>query len=118
MGYFLEQAGNALSLGGIYALLAIGLAVVYSILGLINFAHGALMTLTGYILVFTASASLPKTMDLVRNFLFEKGLLGNGAPSADVIGIEMPDGKILGDTGNVKLRFTETYMKAAAAGSL
>jgi branched-chain amino acid transport system permease protein len=59
MGYFLEQTGNALSLGGIYALLAIGLAVVYSILGLINFAHGALMTLTGYILVFTAAAGLP-----------------------------------------------------------
>jgi NitT/TauT family transport system substrate-binding protein len=67
---------------------------------------------------FTASPGLPKTMDLVRTFLFEKGLLGNGAPSADVIGIEMPDGKVLGDTGNVKLRFTETYMKAAADGSL
>ncbi|WP_064686054.1 putative urea ABC transporter substrate-binding protein [Rhizobium bangladeshense] len=67
---------------------------------------------------FTASPSLPKTMDLVRSFLFEKGLLGNGAPSADVIGIEMPDGKVLGDTGNVKLRFTETYMKAAADASL
>lgn len=67
---------------------------------------------------FTASASLPKTMDLVRNFLFTKGLLGNGAASADVIGIEMPDGKVLGDKGNVKLRFTETYMKAAADGSL
>src|SRR5882724_1965083 len=59
MGYFLEQAGNALSLGGIYALLAIGLAVVYSILGLINFAHGALMTLTGYVLVATAAFHLP-----------------------------------------------------------
>jgi branched-chain amino acid transport system permease protein len=59
MGYFLEQSGNALSLGGIYALLAIGLAVVYSILGLINFAHGALMTLTGYVLVFAAAAGLP-----------------------------------------------------------
>ncbi|MBY3300892.1 lipid kinase, partial [Rhizobium laguerreae] len=67
---------------------------------------------------FTASDGLPKTMDLVRNFLFEKGLLGNGAPSADVIGIEMPNGKVLGDSGNVKLRFTETYMKAAADGSL
>ncbi|MBO9197831.1 putative urea ABC transporter substrate-binding protein [Rhizobium sp. 16-449-1b] len=67
---------------------------------------------------FTASPNLPKTMDLVRNFLFEKGLLGNGAPSADVIGIEMPDGKVLGDAGNVKLRFTETYMKAAADGAL
>jgi branched-chain amino acid transport system permease protein len=59
VGYFLEQTGNALSLGGIYALLAIGLAVVYSILGLINFAHGALMTLTGYSLVFAAAAGLP-----------------------------------------------------------
>ncbi len=67
---------------------------------------------------FTASPNLPKTMDLVRNFLFEKGLLGSGAASADVIGIEMPDGKVLGDRGNVKLRFTETYMKAAADGSL
>lgn len=67
---------------------------------------------------FTSSPGLPKTMDLVRNFLFEKGLLGSGAASADVIGIEMPDGKVLGDSGNVKLRFTEAYMKAAADGSL
>ncbi len=72
----------------------------------------------GDAVAFTASPSLPKTMDLVRNFLFEKGLLGSGAASPDVIGIEMPDGKILGDSGNVKLRFTETYMKAAADGSL
>ncbi len=67
---------------------------------------------------FTSSGSLPKTMDLVRNFLFEQGLLGNGAPSADVIGIEMPDGKILPATVATSLRFTETYMKAAADGSL
>jgi branched-chain amino acid transport system permease protein len=59
IGYFLEQTGNALSLGGIYALLALGLAVIYSILGLINFAHGALMTLTGYVLVGAAMFSLP-----------------------------------------------------------
>jgi branched-chain amino acid transport system permease protein len=59
MRYFLEQTGNALSLGGIYALLALGLAVVYSILGLINFAHGALMTLTGYVLVFLGIVGVP-----------------------------------------------------------
>ncbi|MCM2293643.1 putative urea ABC transporter substrate-binding protein [Allorhizobium sp. BGMRC 0089] len=67
---------------------------------------------------FTASAKLPETMNRVRKFLFAKGLLGNGAPSADVIGIEMPDGKVLGDKGNVKLRFTTTYMDAAAKGTL
>src|SRR5439155_19263732 len=59
LSYFVEQSVNALSLGGTYALLALGLAVVYSILGLINFAHGALMTLTGYVLVFAAAQGLP-----------------------------------------------------------
>ena len=67
---------------------------------------------------FTASPNLPKTMDLVRNFLFEKGLLGNGAPSADVIGIAFPDGAIHGDKANVKFRFTTEYMDAAAKGTL
>ncbi|MBR0558326.1 putative urea ABC transporter substrate-binding protein [Ciceribacter sp. L1K23] len=67
---------------------------------------------------FTGSQDLPKTMDLVRSFLFEKGLLGSGAPSADVIGIEMPDGSVLGDKANVKFRFTTTYMDAAAKGTL
>jgi len=67
---------------------------------------------------FTTSPDLAKTMDLVRTFLFDKGLLGSGAPSADVIGIELPDGTVLGDSGNVKLRFTAEYMAAAADGAL
>ena len=37
---FGQQLINALSLGSIYALVAIGLAMVFSILRLINFAHG------------------------------------------------------------------------------
>ncbi|WP_165222994.1 putative urea ABC transporter substrate-binding protein [Affinirhizobium pseudoryzae] len=69
-------------------------------------------------LAFTTSPNLAKTMDSVRSFLFAKGLLGSGAPSADVIGIEMPDGMVLGDKGNIKLRFSPTYMKAAADGAL
>ena len=52
MDMFLQQLVNALSLGGTYALLALGLAVVFSIMGLINFAHGELMTATGYGLCF------------------------------------------------------------------
>lgn len=67
---------------------------------------------------FTSSPDLPKTMNLVRNFLFEKGLLGSGAPSADVIGIEMPDGSVLGDKGNIKFRFTTSFMDAAEKGTL
>jgi NitT/TauT family transport system substrate-binding protein len=67
---------------------------------------------------FTTSPDLATTMDKVRTFLFDKGLLGSGAPSADVIGIELPDGTVLGDAGNVKLRFTAEYMQMAADGAL
>jgi NitT/TauT family transport system substrate-binding protein len=67
---------------------------------------------------FTTSPDLSATMDKVRGFLFDKGLLGTGAPSADVIGIELPGGTVLGDGTNVKLRFTADYMKMAADGAL
>lgn len=67
---------------------------------------------------FTDSGDLKGTMDKVRTFLFDKGLLGSGAPSADVIGIELPNGEVLGDAGNVKLRFTSAYMQEAEAGTL
>jgi branched-chain amino acid transport system permease protein len=43
-----QQGVNALSLGSLYALLALGLAMVFSILGLVNFAHGELVTVGGY----------------------------------------------------------------------
>ena len=43
-----QQILNAISLGGIYGLLALGLAIVFSILHLINFAHGELITLPAY----------------------------------------------------------------------
>ena len=67
---------------------------------------------------FTKSATVGATMDRVRKFLFEKGLLGKGAKSADAIGIELADKKVLGDKKNIKLRFDATYMDAAAKGSL
>lgn len=67
---------------------------------------------------FTNGADLETTMDHVRTFLFEKGLLGPNATSADAVGIELPGGKVLGDAGNVKLRFTDAWMKLAADGGL
>jgi branched-chain amino acid transport system permease protein len=42
---------NALSLGGLYALMALGLALVYSILRLVNFAYGELVMVGGYTLL-------------------------------------------------------------------
>ena len=55
----LQQVANALALGGTYALLALGLAIVYSIVRLINFAHGELMTIGGYALFFSVQGGLP-----------------------------------------------------------
>jgi len=37
---FFQQLINGLSIGSIYALLALGYTMVYGIIGLINFAHG------------------------------------------------------------------------------
>ncbi len=65
---------------------------------------------------FAKSPEIASTMDHVRTFLFDHGLLGSGAVSPDVVGIELADGKILGDAGNVKFRFTDAFMADAAAG--
>ena len=61
---------------------------------------------------------LVKTMDLVRKFSFDHGLLGEGAKTVDAVGIEFPGGKTLGNKANVKMRFDASYMKMAADGKL
>ncbi len=45
MDVFFQQLINGLSLGGIYALIALGYTMVYGIIELINFAHGDVYTL-------------------------------------------------------------------------
>jgi branched-chain amino acid transport system permease protein len=55
----IQQIINAISLGGVYALLALGLAIVFSIIGLINFAHGELMTVSGYVLLGSLFFGVP-----------------------------------------------------------
>jgi NitT/TauT family transport system substrate-binding protein len=59
------------------------------------------------------SDELLKTMQKVAEFSFDHGLLGEGAPDANYIGVEGPKG-IYGDKKNVKLRFDTTYMQLAA----
>jgi NitT/TauT family transport system substrate-binding protein len=67
---------------------------------------------------FATGAEMKKTMDQIRTFTFEKGLFGKGAKSKDFVGIAFPDGSVLGDKNNVKLRFDASYMKMAAEGKL
>ena len=67
---------------------------------------------------FTQSPELPATMVSVAEFLFDKGILGEGAPSADFVGVVYPDGSTTGDPNNVMFRFDTTYMLMAADGAL
>ena len=53
--YILQQIFNGIVLGSIYALLALGMAIIYGILGLINFAHGALITMGAFCFYFVFS---------------------------------------------------------------
>jgi len=57
--YFIQQIVNALSIGSLYALMAVGLAMVFGILRLINFAHGDMMMIAAYIAAFALFAGLP-----------------------------------------------------------
>jgi branched-chain amino acid transport system permease protein len=48
MTVFLQQFFNGLSIGSVYAIFALGYTLIFSILGIINFAHGAIFTLGAY----------------------------------------------------------------------
>jgi branched-chain amino acid transport system permease protein len=50
---FLQQVLNGLTLGSIYGLVALGLTLVYGILHVPNFAHGALYMVGAYVCYFT-----------------------------------------------------------------
>ena len=48
MNIFLQQLLNGLAIGSVYAIFALGYTLVFSILRIINFAHGAVFTLGAY----------------------------------------------------------------------
>ena len=52
----IQQLFNGLSLGAIYALIAIGYTMVYGIIGMINFAHGEIYMIGAYVGLVTLSA--------------------------------------------------------------
>ncbi|MBO3461074.1 branched-chain amino acid ABC transporter permease [Aetokthonos hydrillicola Thurmond2011] len=65
---FLQQFLNGLSIGSVYAIFALGYTLVYSILGIINLAHGAVFTLGAYL-----------TYTLMGNAFGFNGLLANAS---------------------------------------
>ncbi|WP_300457003.1 branched-chain amino acid ABC transporter permease [Desulfobacula sp.] len=59
IGQIIQFTIDALSLGSLYALMALGLVIVYGILKLVNFAYGELIMVTGYTLFLLSGSPLP-----------------------------------------------------------
>jgi branched-chain amino acid transport system permease protein len=65
---FLDYTVNGLVIGNIYALLAVGLALIFGVANLINFAHGSVYTIGAYVgwaAITFLHTPLPVTMALV-----------------------------------------------------
>ncbi len=70
LAYFFQNLIGGLSLGSIYALVAIGYSLTFSILRLINFAHGDILMIGAYCGLFVIVAlKLPLWMALVLSIL-------------------------------------------------
>ena len=65
-----------------------------------------------------SSPEMKKTMDLVRQFCFSHGMLGDKTKSPDEIGVQFPDGTTLGKSDKIRLRLSTTFMQLAAQGKL
>jgi branched-chain amino acid transport system permease protein len=74
--YLLQNLINALALGSLYALIALGMALIFGIMRLVNFAHGELLMVGGYALVLVAGPPWPVLLlaTLVIVLLFAVGM--------------------------------------------
>ena len=81
MNELLQQILNGLAIGSVYTLVALGLTVVFGILGIAHFAHGSLAMFGGYLtfvfstsmgLSFFASIALAMPVGSVMGMLIER----------------------------------------------
>lgn len=66
---FVQQLINGLSLGSIYALIALGYTMVYGIVMLINFAHGDILMVGAYTGFYILNTLGPSPLALALSFL-------------------------------------------------
>ena len=81
--YFVQELVNGLTLGSVYALIALGYSMVYGILKLLNFAHGEVYMIGAFIGygVLTVSGGAVDPMFpiwLLISFMFIAAMLGSG----------------------------------------
>ena len=68
--YVVQQSLNALSFGAEYALIALGLAIVFSIMGLVNFAHGEVLARGGYSMMVMAAIAFRNPIIIIVGAIF------------------------------------------------
>ncbi|GHV92061.1 branched-chain amino acid ABC transporter permease [Spirochaetia bacterium] len=73
---FLQQLIDGVSLGGVYALIALGYTMIYGVIMVINFAHGDLLMIGAYAACFILSALGLSPASVVLAFLFAMALGG------------------------------------------
>jgi branched-chain amino acid transport system permease protein len=61
---FLSQFANALVIGTLYALMALGLSLIFGVLKLVNFAHGESMMVGGYLYYLLATSFIVHLLGL------------------------------------------------------
>ena len=76
---FLQQLINGISLGSVYALIALGYTMVYGIVKLINFAHGDILMLGAYAGYFILSSIGTTPLGMILAFAFAMILCGIAA---------------------------------------
>ena len=70
---FVQNFLNGLSIGTVYAIFALGYTIVFSILGIINFSHGAIFTLGAYFTYFLIGG-INNGSGILANFALPFGL--------------------------------------------
>ncbi len=76
MDAILLQILNGLDKGGAYALIALGLTIIFGTLGVVNFAHGALFMLGAF-----CAVTIKKLLSLEKTTLDEENLTAWGSPT-------------------------------------
>ena len=83
MSFFFQELVNGITTGALYSLVALGFSMVYGVLKLLNFAHGDLYMVGGYIGFFiiqffggAAHVSIPVPLLLAIMFVVAAGLVG------------------------------------------
>ncbi len=59
MTQFVQEIVDGLGVGSTYALLALGLAIIFGVMHLVNFAHGELITVGAYVIYGLSTRSVP-----------------------------------------------------------